>query len=820
VATAGGAGDGGIAPEVACLLRRRRQHHTLKWVDRRTLFRARNDTLARVLHDPTAEERSRWVASMLASGSDPGFTITLDRRELSFLVVGDPGDGDLSQFCLVPALRAEHERAGTDFMVALSDVIYPAGDINDYADKLYLPYGFYDRPIYAVPGNHDWYDGLNGFMFHFCGAEALPFVAHRPSSEGAAARLARRLWRRASRPDRQRMVALRGSRPPWRSEDDEAERQPGPYFAVDTPCVRFVFIDTGMRGRIDREQAEWLVRVSFDAERKPKVLLTGKPLYVDGKRKPCPIETIGAVDEPTVSGVTAYPTRPGDGQPPLCDVHDVIADPLANYVATIGGDVHNYQRYEVATGGASHHLVSGGGGAYLSAIHRFTDEVPAPAAGGSLQATYPKPAGSVEFYARAIGENAAFLVFYALVVLALGAVVVTALAGTPALEAKPAPSPALALVLGASGTLLALFGAWTRRVRRSWPARFPPPVSRPAAESLQAAGAALLLALLAVAGWRRGWSHVETALALAAAMAATMVGFLLYDHVRQGRGVARWLLLALALVPPAALAVVAVAVFRGDELAWWLLAGAVVATPFSILLVFPERASQVVPGLGGVSALALLLLLALFHWAWAGALLGAVVAGAWILVSLQAQKVRIGASDTARIRARRARLEAIAVALVGLAAGAAGVALDVAIRGFELARELAVFSIVLLGCAALAPLLYLQLIGLVRPALARIDLASIDEEYVTSWFDAGCVRTTAEHRLLSLARELPTEPLRGPLSEFFSEFFDSDVPPLYKSFLRLDVTGAELVITAFGVSGRAGECEQVDEAVRISLGDC
>jgi hypothetical protein len=58
-------------------------------------------------------------------------------------------------------------------MVLLSDVVYAAGDVNQYLEKFYKPYGGYLNPIYAIPGNHDWYDGLDGFMFHFCGAEPL-----------------------------------------------------------------------------------------------------------------------------------------------------------------------------------------------------------------------------------------------------------------------------------------------------------------------------------------------------------------------------------------------------------------------------------------------------------------------------------------------------------------------------------------------------------------------------------------------------------------------------------------------------------------------
>ena len=36
-------------------------------------------------------------------------------------------------------------------MVVLSDVIYPAGDVNDYVNGFYIPYRDYDRPIHALP---------------------------------------------------------------------------------------------------------------------------------------------------------------------------------------------------------------------------------------------------------------------------------------------------------------------------------------------------------------------------------------------------------------------------------------------------------------------------------------------------------------------------------------------------------------------------------------------------------------------------------------------------------------------------------------------
>ena len=52
-----------------------------------------------------------------------------------------------------------------------SDVIYPAGAMQDYEANFYLPFQGFAKPIYAIPGNHDWFDALEGFNANFLEAE-------------------------------------------------------------------------------------------------------------------------------------------------------------------------------------------------------------------------------------------------------------------------------------------------------------------------------------------------------------------------------------------------------------------------------------------------------------------------------------------------------------------------------------------------------------------------------------------------------------------------------------------------------------------------
>jgi Calcineurin-like phosphoesterase len=135
---------------------RARKWH-FSWLDPRILWQARrNDLIARFLSDPVNDERRRWVAAQRGRQEVPGDFI-IDRSDLtsaSFLVLGDTGEGDASQFALVPPLLEIGK--DTQFMVICSDVVYPAGDMNEYLDKFFVLYKDYPRPIYALPGNHDW----------------------------------------------------------------------------------------------------------------------------------------------------------------------------------------------------------------------------------------------------------------------------------------------------------------------------------------------------------------------------------------------------------------------------------------------------------------------------------------------------------------------------------------------------------------------------------------------------------------------------------------------------------------------------------------
>ena len=249
------------------------------------------------------------------------------------MIIGDTGEQDASQYVVCPSLSAAVRAHEPGFVMIASDVIYPAGDVDDYRDGVYRPYRSPDphfsvaAPLLGLPGNHDWYDGLSGFMYHFANQDLLPAEAYTPpriTPRSVLGRLFRILWRRARPPRSETELLHAVGQTGWENPLTRTLAQPGPYYAVQTKHLLLVAIDTGIDGHLDREQWDWLTEVSRRPG--PKVLVTGKPLLVNAKLQPC---WVGP--------------KPKDGVGD--SVWKLVNRPEYEYLATVGGDVHNFQKY-------------------------------------------------------------------------------------------------------------------------------------------------------------------------------------------------------------------------------------------------------------------------------------------------------------------------------------------------------------------------------------------------------------------------------------------------------------------------------------------
>src|SRR4051794_15003478 len=160
------------------------------WISPVPIWITRNDKLVRWFGDTTNDRRRAWMKGRTDGNPDLLVEVDSDADAVSFLVMGDTGEGDASQYAVVPSAMARS--AGIAFTFISGDVIYPAGGVNAYDAGFFRPYQALPGPIYAVPGNHDWYDDLTGFMYWFCG------VRERPKPDGGGwsppALLRRLLW--------------------------------------------------------------------------------------------------------------------------------------------------------------------------------------------------------------------------------------------------------------------------------------------------------------------------------------------------------------------------------------------------------------------------------------------------------------------------------------------------------------------------------------------------------------------------------------------------------------------------------------------------
>jgi uncharacterized membrane protein HdeD (DUF308 family) len=264
--------------------------------------------------------------------------------DFSFLVIGDPGEGDASQYSLVSRYLELGRRDDVKFLVVSSDVIYPAGAMHDYEANFYLPFQGFAKPIYAIPGNHDWYDALEGFNANFLEPKAAraAIEARVEADLGLTSTNARRidkLMAEAARLRRQYGVGVGTQR--------------APFFELQTEDFALLAIDTGVLRTIDEKQWGWIERALGRSRGKFIMAIVGHPRFAGGHDLP---PTAEDHDVSESSGNFAALYR-------LLASHNVRI--------AMAGDTHDFEYYREKIGGGGvtqvmHHFVNGGGGAYLS----------------------------------------------------------------------------------------------------------------------------------------------------------------------------------------------------------------------------------------------------------------------------------------------------------------------------------------------------------------------------------------------------------------------------------------------------------------------
>jgi hypothetical protein len=164
-----------------------------------------------------------WTGRRRADWTDAGegFDAAYDDEQALFIdYVADTGDGFDSTYAVAALLTADHLHASSDGLlpgaggagpddlprgrciVFGGDQVYPEASVGRYQRRLETPYllaagepeGEDLGDVLAIPGNHDWYPGLNAFLQTFAGQGTFARRRRRQRRSYFAARLRDDLW--------------------------------------------------------------------------------------------------------------------------------------------------------------------------------------------------------------------------------------------------------------------------------------------------------------------------------------------------------------------------------------------------------------------------------------------------------------------------------------------------------------------------------------------------------------------------------------------------------------------------------------------------
>jgi hypothetical protein len=264
---------------------------------------------------------------------------------ISFHAVGDTGAANVNR-TQTAATALGHQAAVADAMVAdvqkgadigpafffhLGDVIYNFGEAQYYYDQFYEPYREYDRPIFAIPGNHD------GMVFgSSSSAPQVPTLAAFLTNFCAA---------------------VPGESPDAGGLVRSVMTQPGVYFTLDAPFVSIIGIYSNVLdgpGVISSQGGQFplvndqLTFLQSELERL-------KPEREAGERA-----VILAVHHPPLSVDAKHAGSTGVEADieTCCEAADLWPD------AILSGHAHLYQRFtrDLPSGKQIPYIVSGSGG--------------------------------------------------------------------------------------------------------------------------------------------------------------------------------------------------------------------------------------------------------------------------------------------------------------------------------------------------------------------------------------------------------------------------------------------------------------------------
>ncbi len=350
--------------------------------------------------DSPAELLGRVTAVLAPRGARDATTLVASMGGEAWIdFIADTGDDATVSEAVARLLSAEYEVDGEllprgDVLIHGGDLAYPVATVREVSRRLIEPFNRVFEPLcdwsrprvlLAIPGNHDWYDGLDGFA-RLCQApctfeeplEREDALHPKPNENPVLA------WAHAFASGKQVQkpgaMAIAGYVPV----------QQASYFRLRLARGLDLFgVDRQLR-HVDRRQLAYFESSPGAA----RIVLLPDPVRAWGESRPTGKEALAAL------GV----------------------DPAREPTIVLSGDIHHYER---SREGPSLHVVAGGGGAFLHGARVSPDgasyerdvEFPGPRASWAMCLRLPwhlalGRAGWVITFLFALGDASALRAYF------------------------------------------------------------------------------------------------------------------------------------------------------------------------------------------------------------------------------------------------------------------------------------------------------------------------------------------------------------------------------------------------------------------------
>jgi hypothetical protein len=299
----------------------------------------------------------KWADARLTEVTGPADSGVIDLRppvgqpawdDLWLDFVADPGDAFAPTIAVAAAVSRSALHVGgvllphADVLVLGGDEVYPVAGLERYQNQLLGPYGLAarcthdgtpsrNRVLLALPGNHDWYDGLTSFQQIFCASERLAG------------------WDTVQ--DRSYWAVLLPTAP---TEEDGATERPGGRWWL-------WGVDLQLGGTFDEHQSGYFRQVSAGLRPGDRIILCSPvPTWVHAGGDPMAFDPLRTL------------------------IEEAVVPQGAQVVLHLSGDSHQYARYErphldpTDPRPVVQHVTAGGGGAFTHPTHHLPAAIELP----------------------------------------------------------------------------------------------------------------------------------------------------------------------------------------------------------------------------------------------------------------------------------------------------------------------------------------------------------------------------------------------------------------------------------------------------------